>query len=221
MSDSQPASASRAVFLSYASQDAEAARRICEALRAAGVEVWFDQSELRGGDAWDQKIRREIRDCALFVPIISANTQARTEGYFRLEWRLADQRTHLMGKSRAFLVPVCIDDTRDADADIPDSFAAVQWTRIIRGETLHVFVERISRLLTPVEPYRSMAVRPRSEEHTSELQSHSDLHSFPTRRSSDLSMDAHNTRRNAARFRRTDIAPADTCRALSVDGGQT
>src|SRR5476649_583 len=26
----------------------------------------------------------------------------------------------------------------------------------------------------------------RSEEHTSELQSHSDLHSFPTRRSSDL-----------------------------------
>src|SRR5882672_525930 len=27
---------------------------------------------------------------------------------------------------------------------------------------------------------------PRSEEHTSELQSHSDLHSFPTRRSSDL-----------------------------------
>src|SRR5476649_16793 len=30
------------------------------------------------------------------------------------------------------------------------------------------------------------AGRCRSEEHTSELQSHSDLHSFPTRRSSDL-----------------------------------
>src|SRR5215211_3083445 len=30
------------------------------------------------------------------------------------------------------------------------------------------------------------ACGPRSEEHTSELQSHSDLHSFPTRRSSDL-----------------------------------
>jgi len=34
---------SGAVFLSYASQDAEAARRICEALRSGGVEVWFDQ----------------------------------------------------------------------------------------------------------------------------------------------------------------------------------
>jgi hypothetical protein len=40
----------KAVFLSYASQDAEAAKRICEALRAGGIEVWFDQSELRGGD---------------------------------------------------------------------------------------------------------------------------------------------------------------------------
>src|SRR5579875_2775635 len=33
---------------------------------------------------------------------------------------------------------------------------------------------------------RSGGARSRSEEHTSELQSHRDLHSFPTRRSSDL-----------------------------------
>src|SRR5579875_925308 len=33
---------------------------------------------------------------------------------------------------------------------------------------------------------RRKSVRRRSEEHTSELQSHRDLHSFPTRRSSDL-----------------------------------
>ena len=62
---------SKAVFLSYASQDAGAARPICDALRAAGIEVWFDQSELRGGDVWDQTIRRQIRDCALFLPLIS------------------------------------------------------------------------------------------------------------------------------------------------------
>ena len=36
--------------LSYASQDAAAAKRICDALRAAGVEGWFDQSELVGGE---------------------------------------------------------------------------------------------------------------------------------------------------------------------------
>jgi TolB-like protein/cytochrome c-type biogenesis protein CcmH/NrfG len=87
---------SKAVFLSYASQDAEPARRICEALRSAGIEVWFDQSELRGGDAWDSSIRRQIKICALFIPLISRNTHSREEGYFRLEWKLAVDRSHLM-----------------------------------------------------------------------------------------------------------------------------
>ena len=86
----------QAIFLSHASQDADAARRICDELGAAGLEVWFDQNELRGGDAWDASIRKQIKECALFVPIISSNTEKRLEGYFRLEWRLADQRTHLM-----------------------------------------------------------------------------------------------------------------------------
>ena len=38
----------KAVFMSYASQDAEAARRICGTLRTGGIDVWFNQSELRG-----------------------------------------------------------------------------------------------------------------------------------------------------------------------------
>src|SRR5882757_1211969 len=125
----------KAVFLSYASQDAEAAKRICDALRAAGVEVWFDQSELRGGDAWDALIRKRIKECALFVPVISAATQARLEGYFRLEWKLAAQRTHTMAEAKPFLLPVVIDATHDGDAHVPEEFRAVQWTRLPAGGT--------------------------------------------------------------------------------------
>jgi adenylate cyclase len=153
------AQASRAVFLSYASQDAEAARNICEALRAGGIEVWFDQSELRGGDAWDHKIRQQIRDCALFIPVISANTQARQEGYFRLEWRLADQRTHLMARNKAFIVPVSIDGTPESSADMPESFASVQWTRLPSGATSPAFVDRILHLLSS-EPGSSTPSQP-------------------------------------------------------------
>jgi hypothetical protein len=104
---------SKAVFLSYASQDAKAARHICDALQSGGIEVWFDQSELRGGDAWDRQIRKHIHDCALFVPIISSTTQERLEGYFRREWKLAVDRTHDMADGKPFLVPVVIDDTKE------------------------------------------------------------------------------------------------------------
>jgi TolB-like protein/Tfp pilus assembly protein PilF len=138
----------KAVFLSYASQDAEAARRLCEALRGAGVEVWLDQDGgLVGGDSWDAKIRGQIASCALFVPIISANTQARLEGYFRLEWKLAAQRTHTMADEKAFLLPVVIDTTRDAEAKVPAEFRAVQWTRLPDGGTPAPFCSRVKTLL--------------------------------------------------------------------------
>ena len=143
---------SHAVFLSYASQDAEAAQKICDALRAAGIEVFLDQSELRSGDAWDQKIRREIQECALFIPVISANTASRHEGYFRLEWDLADQRTHMMARSRVFIVPVCLDGTTQLAADVPESFQRAQWTRLPGGVTPAAFVERVRRLLSPAPP---------------------------------------------------------------------
>ena len=137
----------KAIFLSYASQDLEPARRICDALRAAGLEVWFDQSELRGGDAWDAAIRRQVRDCTLFMALISANTNARSEGYFRREWNLAVQRMLDMADDRPFLLPVLIDDTPEPTARVPDRFRERQWTRLPGGVVAAGFVERMARLL--------------------------------------------------------------------------
>ena len=152
----------KAIFLSYASQDAQAARRICDALRAVGLEVWFDQSALRGGDAWDASIRRQIKECALFVPVISATTQLREEGYFRLEWKLAVDRSHLMAEDKTFLLPVVIDGAIEANARVPEKFREVQWTHLPGGEASAAFAKRVQRLLSggaapppPVAPLRA------------------------------------------------------------------
>jgi len=120
-----------AVFLSYASEDAAAAARIAAALRAAGLEIWLDQSELRGGDAWDRQIRSRIHDCRLFIAVISASTEARDEGYFRREWKLAVDRTHDMSEKKTFLLPVVIDQTSERLATVPDKFREV--TQAIAG----------------------------------------------------------------------------------------
>jgi TolB-like protein len=138
---------SAAIFLSYASQDADTARRICDALRAAGLEVWFDQSELRGGDAWDASIRKQIKECALFVPIVSANTNAREEGYFRLEWKLAVDRSHLMADDKAFFFPVILGDVAEPTARVPDRFRERQWTRLNAQESFDSFAARVAKVL--------------------------------------------------------------------------
>jgi TolB-like protein/Flp pilus assembly protein TadD len=143
---------SHSVFISYASQDAEVVARICAALRSGGVEVWLDQSELRGGDAWDRQIRERIHDCRLFIAVISASTETRDEGYFRREWKLAADRTHDMAERKAFLLPVVIDATPQRGASVPDKFHEVQWTRLPGGETPPEFVERVRRLVSPDAP---------------------------------------------------------------------
>ena len=139
--------AGNAVFLSYASEDAGAAERISNALRHAGIEVWFDKTELRGGDAWDRRIREQIRDCRLFIPIISAKSEARDEGYFRREWKLAADRTHEMSEKKSFVLPVVIDGTHEREAAVPEKFLEVQWTRLPAGETTPAFVAHVAGLL--------------------------------------------------------------------------
>jgi TolB-like protein/cytochrome c-type biogenesis protein CcmH/NrfG len=156
--------AHRAVFLSYAREDTAAAQRISDALASHGVEVWFDRSELRGGDAWDQKIRRQIKACALFLPIISERTQSRGEGYFRLEWKLAVERTHLMAEGVPFLAPIVVDGTPEDAAIVPAEFLRVQWIRLPGGLPTPQFVDQVRRMLeapaVPVAPPRRTATGP-------------------------------------------------------------
>ena len=136
MSSADPSAARPApsVFLSYASEDRKAAQALRDALAAGGIDVWYDESGLDGGDVWDQKIRRQIRECDFFMPVISAQTEVRPEGYFRREWRLAVERTLDMADDHPFLLPVVIDETTQAAARVPEKFLAVQWLRVPGGQ---------------------------------------------------------------------------------------
>jgi len=66
--------------------------------------------------------------------------------YFRLEWKLAVDRSHRMAPKPPFLLPVVIEDTPQADDTIPDRFRGLQWTRLPAGQATPAFVERVQRL---------------------------------------------------------------------------
>ena len=152
------------VFLSYASEDRQAARTIGDALPAFGLEVWYDESELGGGDLWDQKIRRQIRECDYFMALVSAQTEARHEGYFRREWRLAVERTLDMADDHPFLLPIAIDDTDQATARVPEKFLATQWLRVPGGRPTPAFETLCRRIASgeaiAVQSARKASARP-------------------------------------------------------------
>src|ERR1700733_5571149 len=148
------------VFISYASEDREVARILKDALPAYGLEVWHDESELGGGEAWDQKIRRQIRECDYFMPLVSAQTEARHEGYFRREWRLAVEGALDLADDYLFFLPLLLDDTNQAGARVPEKFLAGHWLKVPGGRptrSLESLCRRIaSGAIVPPAPRASI-----------------------------------------------------------------
>lgn len=138
----------KAVFLSYTREDLEAARRIADALRSQGIEVSFNQDAPPAGEDWEARTGKQVRECTLFMTVVSAQTQQQAEGPFRREWQLAAGRAREMASGTTFLVPVVIDDTPEVQALAPEEFMKVQWTRLAGGLPTMEFVTQVKNLLS-------------------------------------------------------------------------
>jgi hypothetical protein len=138
-----------AIFVSYASEDLEAASRLTAGLRSAGLEVWFDKNALQMGDDWARSIRRGIERCSLFLPVISrqALSEENRRRFFWREWNDAADFAHGMAPDEAFIIPVVIDDTRIDRAPLPDSFKRAQGKSLPGANVTSDVAERLVELV--------------------------------------------------------------------------
>jgi len=132
-----------AVFISYSREDLAAVQQIKAGLESAGITTWFDIDRLEVGDDYDRKIQRNIARCSYFIPVVSATTQRRLEGYFRREWSYAMDRVRNMADGALFILPVSIDATTAAEALVPDKFKALHFTHLPGGHVLPEFAQRL------------------------------------------------------------------------------
>ena len=133
-----------AVFISYAREDLPAVQQIKAGLEAAGITTWFDMDRLEAGDDYDRKIRLNVARCSYFIPVVSATTQRRQEGYFRREWSYAIDRVRNMADGALFILPVIIDATAAAEALVPDRFKALHFSHLPGGRVPAEFAARLA-----------------------------------------------------------------------------
>jgi hypothetical protein len=131
-----------AIFISYAREDLAVVRALKEALEEAGLTVWFDFDRLGAGDTFDPKIQSNIRRCSLFLPVLSRGTEARTEGFFRREWRYALDRDLDIDPGTAFIIPVAIDDTPEFTT-LPRRFREINITPLPAGRPTPQFIDQL------------------------------------------------------------------------------
>jgi hypothetical protein len=139
------------IFISYSRDDLAAARRLFSDLQEIGADIaWFDKASLQPGDDFPQQIRNAIGDCYLFLPLVSATTESRTEGYFREEWTLASERVRRI-QGRKFIVPIIVDVDYDGNASryqlVPECFKSAHFGHAPAGGLSDELLIELRRLI--------------------------------------------------------------------------
>jgi len=140
------------VFLSYASEDVAIAAQLRERLAKEDISVWLDKENLRGGDKWELKIADALKQCTLFVPLISANAKIGRFRFVRTEWDVALSREKGMLRDTKYIVPVVADDTSNQDPSLPEGLRASQWYRRQDETDMARFVADLKQVVKKASP---------------------------------------------------------------------
>jgi hypothetical protein len=139
---------SGAIFLSYAREDEEAARRLKAGLERHGCLVWYDRERLKPGGNWHNHLREEVQGrCALFLSVISRTTETAPVGYFHQERNWAAEWQAMFSEGEEFYIPVVIDDSPLATKREPRAFRSVQATYLPGGEVTEEFGQHLRLLM--------------------------------------------------------------------------
>jgi hypothetical protein len=98
------------VFLCYDSRDRERVAEIEQRLHALGIDTWRDRQDLRGGDAWDQRIQHVLRKQVDYLLVLETpNMLARAESYLHKEIKEALERQDRFDVGERFVIPAILE----------------------------------------------------------------------------------------------------------------
>lgn len=135
------------VFISYASEDIDAATMLGKAFSEYGIRVWWDKKDLAAGDQFDEVIRINIKSCSIFLPLISQNTQTLEQRYFRREWHYALDAAVERPPNFPFIQPIVIDDTDVTAEDLPREFLKRHCPHFPGGSPDDAFLDRTKQIV--------------------------------------------------------------------------
>jgi hypothetical protein len=136
------------VFISYAREDAEIARRVYDDLESADLQPWIDTVDLFPGERWELGIRNAMRGCDFFLALLSKNSISK-RGYIQKELREALLLLEKFPLDEIFVIPVRLEECYPNDQALKE----LNWVDLF--SSYEKGIERIIKTLTlmdaPVE----------------------------------------------------------------------
>lgn len=109
------------VFISHASEDNAAAKRLAKRLQEDGFDPWLDLDRLLPGQDWNFEIEKALRASDAILLCFSAVSVAK-EGYIQREYKRAMKYQEEKPEGTIFVIPVRLDK-----CDMPHFISEIQW----------------------------------------------------------------------------------------------
>ncbi len=132
------------IFLSYAHEDIEMAKKIYADLKRYDLNIWFDNESLLGGQNWKHEISKAIQGSEYFLAIISSSSVDKV-GYIQNELKLALEILANHPKSKIYMLPVRIEDCTPVDFELHD----LHWINLFPDNEYEKGLEKILKVVSP------------------------------------------------------------------------
>jgi len=130
------------IFISYAREDIETARKLYHDLKQAGITPWMDKEDILIGENWKIAIRQAMKESSYFLALLSSNSLSK-QGYVQKELKMALDILAEMPPSGIFFLPIRLDDCHPLDERLQD----INWGNLF--PSYEEGLNEILRVLTP------------------------------------------------------------------------
>lgn len=113
----------RRVFIVYAREDLNAARKLSADLKQHGFNPWLDVDEITPGQVWQKAVLRSLEESATALVLVSEHLNKK--GFVQEELKVALKTLQERQKDISPVVPVRLDDS-----PVPESLSHVQWVNL-------------------------------------------------------------------------------------------
>jgi hypothetical protein len=110
----------RHVFIIYARDDLEVARKLAHLMKEVGLSPWLDVDELVPGQVWKNAVLKALEESSVAVILVSKSIEK--SGFVGEEMNAAMKLLQSRDASVVPIVPVRIDDSA-----VPEQLAQIQW----------------------------------------------------------------------------------------------
>jgi hypothetical protein len=130
--DSQRWDIMEKIFISYSRKDTDFVRKLAGDLESAGYDVWWDITDLRGGDDWVRVIPEAIKSSQYFIVVLTPNS-------IESDWVRKEYTQALTLRKK--IIPIML-----VQCSVPFALNTINFVNFSDGE----YVDNFAKLLSPL-----------------------------------------------------------------------